>query len=120
MSSEHPLEEQELHRVDAGEQGLTAEEKELIALRNRVRELEAEVSVRRNQAEKDLRFMAGRIDEVTHLKRRLALMRAGLRGLAGPNCLSDVDEYQRGAAADLKSDDAVRRRFEQKHKARRR
>lgn len=75
MSSEHPPEEQELQRPvgytcihcegwgpcvrcrhpnDLGEQGLTGTEKEVISLRNRIRDLETECT-RRAQSESELR-----------------------------------------------------------------
>lgn len=56
--------------------------------------------------------------ERTNLRGRITALRRGLKGLAGPNCLTEIEEYQQGATADLKADDAKRRRFERAEKRR--
>lgn len=77
----------------------------------------SELVARRQTAEVELRHHQRLVDQLGSLKRRITELRRGFAGLAGGNCLTEVDEYKNACADELKHDDAKRRRFEKKQKA---
>lgn len=76
----------------------------------------AALRVTRDVADRERVHHVRLCDELGSLKRRITELRRGHASLAGGNCLTEIEEYKEACAAELKADDARRRRFEKKQR----